>query len=53
MLEDYVYVGSGAVHYLETMYMGALDKDEWENPLPFAVFYGRDILNHSFSKPQP
>src|ERR1035438_2020664 len=44
MLEDYVYVGSDAVHYLETMYVGALDKDEWDEPLPFVIFYGRDIL---------
>ena len=44
MLEDYVYVGSDAVHYLETMYVGALDKDEWDEPLPFVIFYDRDIL---------
>jgi hypothetical protein len=32
MLEFSIYVGSDAVHYLETMYVGALDKYEWDNP---------------------
>ena len=36
--------GSDAVHYLETMYVGALDKDEWDEPLPFVLFYDKDEL---------
>src|ERR1022692_2102375 len=44
MLEDYVYVGRDAVHYFETMYVGALDKDEWDEPLPFVLFYDKDEL---------
>ena len=44
MLEDYVYAGSDAEYYLESMYVGALDKDEWDEPLPFVLFYDRDTL---------
>jgi hypothetical protein len=44
MLEDYVYEWRDAVHYLETMYVGALDKDEWDEPLPFVLFYDKDEL---------
>jgi len=44
MLEDFVYMSGDTVHYPESRYAGALDKDEWDEPLPFVLFYDRDTL---------
>src|SRR5665213_78507 len=44
LFEGYWHPTEEAIHYLETMYVGALDKDEWDNPLPFILFYDMEIL---------
>ncbi len=44
MLEDYSFSDGEMVHYLETMFVGALDKEEQDNPLPFVIVYFKDKL---------
>jgi|ERR1041385_4322875 hypothetical protein len=41
-LPDYSILIDGNQYSIETKYVGALDKDEWDNPMPFVLFYFED-----------